>query len=379
MTASLPLPLTDQSLLRRRVLALAENRPAVYRVLDHTGRVIYVGKAKRLRNRLLSYFRAQYPEDKQARILNAAAGIDWDDMPSEFAALLGELRQIRRYRPVFNVRMNRSRRTAFVKISPGPAPKIYVGTAPGPEGTRHYGPFTGVGRLKEGVRTLNDLLGLRDCAARMPMAFPEQGDLFSATQHALCMRHDLGHCLGPCAALVTEKDYQDRIEAATALLEARSIAPIDQVVEEMTRSSEQKEFEQAAWWRNKFENLEWLLSASTRSRVATSTLTFVYLDPGTYGDDRAYIVSHATVRASAPAPRTPIEREAFRALVARHAEWQPTPGALPIETVDETVLLLQWFRRRPGAFRRTVSFDEWLNGDGSHGCDSARREILQPC
>jgi excinuclease ABC subunit C len=363
MTAALPLPLTDQTRLRRRVRALAENRPAVYRMLDPSGRVIYVGKAKRLRNRLLTYFRARYPDDKQARILNAAANIEWDDVPSEFAALLGELRQIQLYRPVFNVRMNRSRRIGFVKVSPGPAPKIYVGSTPGPEGTMHYGPFTGIRRLRESIRALNDLLGLRDCALRMPMAFPEQGDLFSSSQHALCIRHELRQCAGPCAALVSERDYQSRVRAALAFLEAKAIAPLDRVVDEMTRASERDDFELAAWWRGKFEHLEWLLSASSRSRAAVAALTFVYLDPGTYGDDRAYILNNATVRASAPAPRTPIESEAFRALVAQHAQWSPTAGAVPYEAIDEMLLVLQWFRRRPGAFSRTVSFDEWLSGE----------------
>ncbi len=372
MTATLPLRLTDHTQLRRRVLALAENRPAVYRMLDPTGRVIYVGKAKRLRNRVLSYFRARYPDDKQARILNAAENIEWDEMPSEFAALLGEMRQIQRYRPAFNVRMNRSRRIGFVKVSPGPAPKIYVGNTPGPDGTMHYGPFTAVGRLRESVRALNDLLGLRDCALRMPMAFPEQGDLFNAGQHALCIRHELQLCAGPCAGLVSECDYKSRVATAVAFLEARAIAPLDRVVEEMTHASEQDDFERAAWWRGKFEHLEWLLSASTRSRAALAALTFVYLDPGTYGDDRAYIVNHATVRAAAPAPRTPIEQEAFRALVAEHAQWAPSPGAVPMAAIDEMLLVLQWFRRRPGAFGRTISFDDWLRGDSAVAFASGR-------
>ena len=99
-----PIPSTDLGQLRGRIRALAENRPAVYRMLDGTGRIIYVGKAKRLRTRLLSYFRAEYPDDKAARILYAAADIAWDYVPSEFAAYLGELRQIRRHRPYFNHR-----------------------------------------------------------------------------------------------------------------------------------------------------------------------------------------------------------------------------------------------------------------------------------
>lgn len=373
MTATLELPLTDHNRLRRRVLALAENRPAVYRMLDAAGRVVYVGKAKRLRNRLLSYFRARYPEDKGARILNSTTDIAWDDMPSEFAALLGELRQILRYKPVFNVRMNRNRRAGFIKISQGPAPKIYVGTSPGSDGTIHYGPYSGPTRLREAIRVLNDLMGLRDCSLRMPISFPEQEDLFGPTRRAGCLRHNLGQCTGPCAALVSESQYLERLQTAIDFLEANAIAPLDRVVTEMTAASDRSDFELAAWWRNKFDHLEWLLSASARSRAAVASLSFVYLDPGTYGDDRAYVINHAAVRAAAPVPRTPIEREAFRALVAEHAEWKPMSGSsFPRGAIDEMLLLLQWFRRRPGAMNRTVSFDEWLSEETPSPIDDER-------
>jgi len=204
LARALPLPLGDLDLLRRRVRALAENRPAVYRMIDPTGRVVYVGKAKRLRSRLLSYFRAKYPEDKGARILHAASDIQWDYVPSEFAALLGELRQIQRYRPVFNVRMNRKRRAGFIKVSGGVAPKIYVGATAGSDEVQHYGPFVGVGRLKETVKVLNDLLGLRDCAVNMPMVYPDQGDLFATSERrAACLRYEIGTCAGPCGPTPT--------------------------------------------------------------------------------------------------------------------------------------------------------------------------------
>jgi hypothetical protein len=97
--STLPLPLTDPERLKRRFLAVAEQRPAVYRMLDIHGRVIYVGKAKRLRARLLSYFRPEEDDDRHSRILGLTDRIEWDYQPSEFAALLGELRQIQRYLP----------------------------------------------------------------------------------------------------------------------------------------------------------------------------------------------------------------------------------------------------------------------------------------
>ena len=128
-TRLLPLPAADLGQLRERVRALAENRPGVYQMLDNTGRVLYVGKAKRLRTRLLCYFRAKYPEDKAARILYAAHDIRWEYVPSEFAAYLGELRHIRRLRPHFNYKLNRTRRSVLIKVSAGPASRVSAGAS----------------------------------------------------------------------------------------------------------------------------------------------------------------------------------------------------------------------------------------------------------
>jgi excinuclease ABC subunit C len=360
MTASLALPLVDTDRLRRRVAALAENRPGVYRMLDAAGRVIYVGKAKRMRARLMSYFRAHYPDDKAARIVAAAADIQWDYTPSEFAAYLGELRLIQRHRPRFNVQMNRPRRAAFVKVSDGPAPKVFVGTTVSGDGVTHYGPFRGGTQLRESVRILNLELGLRDCALRMPIVFAEQGDLFTAPRRAACLRYELGSCLGPCGGFVTAAAYEAQVERARAFLEGRAIAPLDRVIEAMTRASDGADFEGAVRLRDRFDALEWLFAAGGRIRAAIDALSFVYVDPGTYGDDRAYVIRRATVRASAPAPHTPIERQAFRALVEEHGGSEDVPSALPPDAIDEMVLLLGWFRRHPAALRRTVPLETWL-------------------
>lgn len=356
----LPLPAADLGALKARVRALAENRPGVYRMVDATGRVLYVGKAKRLRNRLLSYFRAEYPDDKAARILYAAHDVLWDYVPSEFAAYLSELRQIHRHRPHFNLRLNRTRRAVFVKLSGGRAPRIASGSTIGGDDVRCYGPFSSFGRTAEAVRTLADLLGLRDCPANMPIVFAGQGDLFERTQRAACMRHEFGFCAGPCAGFVAEADYLRRVDAAIAFLEGRTIHPIDRVVTVMQAAAARAEYELAARWREKFEQLEWLFGAIARARMAVDLLTFVYRDPGTFGDDRVYLLRRGIVRAAFPYPSTPIEHEAFRGVVSEElARPDAPPGPLPVESIDELLLMMAWFRAHPEAFRRTTPLERW--------------------
>jgi excinuclease ABC subunit C len=375
---AVPLPATDLDELRNRVRALAENRPAVYRMTDATGRIIYVGKAKRLRNRLLTYFRAEYPDDKGARILYAAHDIAWDYVPSEFAAYLGELRQIRRSRPFFNHRGNVTRRSVFIKMSGGPAPRIYAGGSVSREDFRCYGPFHSLARTLEAVRTLNDLLGLRDCAAAMPVIFAGQGDLFDQPRQAGCLRHEFGFCTGPCAGLVSEVDYRRRADTAAAFLEGRTIQPLDRVVAAMQEAATNGNYELAARWREKFERLEWLLAATSRARSAIDLLTFVYRDPGDYGDDRAYVIVRGVVRATFPFPSTPIEREDFRGAVMAELEKPlPPPGPLPVDAIDEILLLMSWFRAHPDALGRSTPLQDWAEAEVSPPEDAPTGSALQ--
>jgi excinuclease UvrABC nuclease subunit len=146
-----------------------------------------------------------------------------------------------------------------------------------------------------------------------------------------------------------------------AFLEGRTIQPIDRVVAAMQEAAENAQFEIAARWREKFEQLEWLLAATSRARTAVDLLTFVYRDPGDFGDDRVYILRRGVVQASFPYPATPIEHEAFRAVVVEEARKPDAPvGPLPLDSIDEVLLMMAWFRAHPDALRRTSPYGQWM-------------------
>jgi hypothetical protein len=167
-------------------------------------------------------------------------------------------------------------------------------------------------------------------------------------------------CSGPCAALVTAHDYQTRVAAAIAFLEGTAITPVDRVVAGMMAAAERGEFEAAARWRERFESLEWLLGATTRARAAVELLSFVYRDPGSHGDDRAYLIRRGVVRACYPWPATPIEADAFRGVVAaERAKVEAPVGPMDAATIEEMLLVMSWFRRHPDALRRTTRIEDW--------------------
>ncbi|MGH7581856.1 MAG: hypothetical protein ACREL5_01370 [Gemmatimonadales bacterium] len=357
---ALALPAADLDALRFRIQRLATDRPGVYRMVDAGGKVLYVGKAKALRTRLLTYFRAEYPDDKQARILHAASDIAFEYTPSEFAAALTELKQIRRYRPPFNVAMNRTRKQAFLVLTDETAPRLVATGVPERFRGRIYGPLPSPMRTTSAARTLSDLLGLRDCRADMPVHYAEQADLFSEPRRAACARYDFRTCLGPCAGHVSETRYREQVERVADFCEGRSVHPVDRIVTEMTSRADGDDFEGAVRWRERFESLEWLLAAVTRARATLEHLSFIYRDPGSHGDDRVYLIRGGEVRATYPDPVTPLEREAFRAVVqAECAESQPPPWRVDAERLHQRLLVMSWFRTHSEAWRRTTPLEDW--------------------
>ena len=348
--------------MRGDVRERAADRPGIYRMVAADGEVVYVGKSKRVRTRLLSYFRCSYPEDKGARILREAERIEWDYTPSEFAALLEELRLIKRYRPRFNVAMKRdARHFAFIKVTRGAAPKLLVVRGAGQDDAAiYYGPFQGAYRVNEAVRELNDALGLRDCALDRRMHFSDQQELFQLQPRTPgCIRYEVHKCLGPCVAGCSAAAYSERVALARAFLDGTDDAPLHKLRADMEAASERLEFERAANLRDKLRRLEALKEQFIRFRFAVETLSFVYPVPGHEGEDRVYVIRRGRVRAELPAPRTLRERAALRRTVAEVFGRAEHKGAqIPTHEIDELLLLSSWFRRFPAELARATPPDE---------------------
>lgn len=343
--------------LRREVAERAQNRPGVYVMRSPNGEIIYVGKSKRLRSRLLSYFRGS--EHKGARIVREAASIDWLYLPSEFAALLEELRQIKRYRPRFNVAMKRDDRNyAFVKLTRTKAPRFaVVRNAGADERATYYGPFVGgVTRLREALRSLSDALGLRDCSHDGRMSYSDQRDFFVVPPRTPgCLRYEIGKCLGPCIGAVREDEYRDRVAQAREFLEgddARLMAPM---VAAMEDASAHLAFERAAVLRNQLQRLQSLHEQFSRLRFGVESLSFAYLVAGGSGEtDRVYLVRRGRVRAELPKPLAVHEWGAVQEVAERLLTPDAGAHAVPGHEIDELLLLTSWFRTRPEELAATA-------------------------
>lgn len=335
----------------------AENKPAVYRMVAADGEVVYVGKAKQLRTRLLSYFRGVYPDDKGARILREADAIDWEYVPSEFAALLTELRHIKRYRPRLNVAMKRDgRNLCFIKLTGGVAPRLTVVRGPGNDDRAlYYGPFLGAQRVDESLRELSDVLGMRDCTLDKRMKFSDQGELFTGPPRTPgCLRYEVKKCLGPCIAACSSREYMDRVAMARAFLDGADDGPVKTLRSEMETSSERLEYERAAAYRDKLHRLEALHAQFGRLRFAVESLSFVYTVTGYDGSDRLYVIRRGRVRGEMDAPRSTPDRAALDAMLEQTFGDATAGMEVPSHEIDELLLLSSWFTRFPAELEHTA-------------------------
>ncbi|MCI0432177.1 MAG: UvrB/UvrC motif-containing protein [Gemmatimonadetes bacterium] len=339
--------------------ARAENRPGVYRMLGPDDVVLYVGRSVRVRTRLLSYFRATRGE-KADEIVRNTHRIEWEYVPSEFAALLHELRSIKHWRPPYNVVHRRDRSYAFIRLTRDSAPRLQAVPAMTGDGAAWFGPFFGPERLREAVREIADVLELRDCARNTPMRFADQLDLFGALDRTpLCMRGDLGRCLAPCAGRCTRAAYAAQVEIAVRFLEGEADGPLAILRSRMEAASERLQFEYAATLRDRLDRLESIRDELVALRSTIDALTFVYPVAGHAGDDRAYIIRRGAVLADAPVPAGRAERQALLERAERLCTGrQPQPFGIDPAEATEILTVARWFRLRPEERRRTFRWDE---------------------
>jgi excinuclease ABC subunit C len=342
--------------LRARVREEAPRRPGVYGMVDGAGELVYVGKAKCLRARLLSYFRTKSRDPKAGRILENVRAIVWEVSPNEFAALLRELELIRRWQPCHNVQGRPGRRRhVYVCLGRRPAPYAFLAPRPPATAFASFGPVPAGQRTREAVRRVNDWFRLRDCPQAQEMVFADQGELFPVTRTPGCLRHALGACLGPCAGVCTRSAYQGLVRQAAAFLAGTDPSPLRTLEAEMEAASAALVFERAAALRDKLESLRWLSDHLERLRRAREDHSCTYPVRGPNGQEQWYLIRHGRVVRVLPAPGDADERAAAAVLIEQVYQGKNARDRLlTADEVDGVLLVAAWFRRYPAERARAL-------------------------
>ena len=350
-------PAASVALLRDSVRAAAENRPGVYKMRGSHGELLYVGKSTRIRTRILSYFRLPWPEHRHARMLRETSAIEWEYVPSEFAALLREVRLIRAHLPRYNIRSARPLdRWWVITIGGGPAPRLRVQRASAAASGRAahnsvIGPFANRRVLVEALRVLNDALGLRDCTEDVRLVMRDTTDLFEEAFHPslvrtpACHRYETRRCLGPCVSGCTSGEYAVQLTRARAVLEGHDNSTQHSLMEEMSAASAALSYERAGWLRDRLAALQALEAQLARVREALARPSFVYAVRGVDDDERLYLVRDGRVAAEARSD----DHEALSGMeIILQRPASPSATSTHADQLDELLMIEQWFRTRPG-------------------------------
>jgi len=335
--------------LRTQVREHCPRRPGVYGMVSRKGELIYIGKAKCLRARLLSYFRTKSRDPKAGRILERTKFLVWEYAPNEFAALLRELELIRRWRPRLNVQGQPGRRRPiFLCLGRQPAPYAFLTRDPPAGALATFGPIPGGRSAQEAVRSLNDYFQLRDCPRAQEMIFADQAELFPMTRSAGCLRYEIGTCLGPCIGACTRAEYTEQVHAARCFLSGTNLAVLSTLEAAMTEASAALAFERAAALRDKLGRLRWLHERLERLRQILARPAFVYAVDGQQDSDRWYLIQGGNVVDCIPVPRTAQEKRAATRRIAQVMGQKNDPlKTVPVSEMARVLLISAWFRRHP--------------------------------
>jgi excinuclease ABC subunit C len=232
--------------LQRKLDTLPEG-PGVYLWKDASGDVLYVGKAKRLKQRVRSYFATDFDASPKNRLLQRLiADVETIVVRSEAQSLILENNLIKEYRPRFNVRLKDDKSYPSIAVTlADPFPRVIVTRRRDIPGARYYGPYTDVGQLRRTLAIIRRLYTVRSCSDDLPAERRERP----------CLDYHIGRCLAPCVGWQGEEDYRRMVSDVVDFLEGRTVDVRQKVREAMLGASEREDYERAKDMR---DALRWL-------------------------------------------------------------------------------------------------------------------------
>jgi excinuclease ABC subunit C len=229
----------------RRFWTTLPNSPGVYRMLDARGDVLYVGKAKNLKNRVGSYARGQAHSNRIARMIGQTTSMEFVTTATETEALLLEANLIKQLKPRYNVLMRDDKSLPYILLTADhEAPQIVKHRGARKRKGDYYGPFASVWAVNRTVNALQRAFLLRSC-----------NDSFYENRTRPCLLYQIKRCSGPCTQEIPIAEYQNLASEARAFLAGKSNAVKERITAEMQQAAEELEFERAARYRDRLAAL----------------------------------------------------------------------------------------------------------------------------
>jgi len=258
--------------------------PGVYLMKSQIEKILYVGKAKNLRNRVRSYLLESDGMSPKTKLLASQIyQIEYIITKSEVEAFLLEASLIKKHRPKYNIRLKDDRSYPYIRASMSDTfPRLYLSRKVEKNGSLYFGPFASGFAVFETIRILNHVFQIRDCS-----------DHFMKSRKRPCMTHQIGRCTAPCVSYIDEETYRESFKAALLFLRGRDKTAIQVLTEKMTAAAREERFEVAAKLR---DGIEGLRSVLQKQSVINDRVTIDQDAIGFVGDERGSLIETVHVR-----------------------------------------------------------------------------------
>ena len=234
----------------KKIQASLPQEPGIYQYFDEKGKLLYVGKAKNIRNRVSSYFNANQHSLKTIELVQKIKDIQFTIVNSEHDAFILENELIKNYQPKYNINLKDDKTYPYIVIKNEHFPRVFLTRRKIKDGSTYYGPYTHVFAVRELIKHIKESIALRTCTLPLSPKNIEKG------KFKVCLEYHLGNCKGPCQGLQTEEDYVKSLEQVTHLLKGNVKPLIAHLNKEMNEQASALAFEKAALTKKKIEELE---------------------------------------------------------------------------------------------------------------------------
>ena len=300
-------------------------QPGVYLMMDKTGKVIYVGKAKKLKNRVSQYFQDSAAHSVKTRqMVSQVDHFDTIFVTSEFEALVLENSLIKRHMHRYNILLKDDKGYPLVRLSRGRYPKFTLVNRPANDGAKYFGPFGGRYETRQAVDAVCQALRLPTCRRQFPRDIGAERP---------CLNFHMGRCDGFCRPEMPEAEYDRRMEQAAQLLEGRSKQLLRDMTAEMEAEAEALRFEQAAQLRDRIQAISALSKKQTviAGLCADTDVWGVFRGAGKSGYAVLHMENGDLVGRETELLTAPMEESAAELLAAVTAQYYLPRAILPHE------------------------------------------------
>ena len=224
--------------------------PGVYQFKDSNGKILYIGKAKILRNRVRQYFQSKPVSGILSIMISKIADLELITTDNEIEALILEQNLIKTQKPRYNINLKDDKSYPYIVITNEQFPRVFPTRKKRSDGSKYFGPYTDVKNMRSALKTVRNIFMIRSCNLHLTE------ESIAQNKFNVCLDYHIHKCEGPCVGYVLRKEYNEMIDRVTKLLNGKTKTLIKEMTEQMNKFSEEMKFEKAAALRDKIEAIE---------------------------------------------------------------------------------------------------------------------------